>query len=66
MTDIYDRATEREELDRDLCIAAARSAPSLPYVGQCYNCGQRLPQSMRFYDKDCCDDYERLRRAGKV
>ncbi len=66
MTDVFDRATEREELERELSIAAARAVPALPYVGECYNCGQRLPQGMRFCDRDCCDDYERRRRAGKL
>lgn len=62
--DIYDQATEREERDREMALKiAARSAPALPYVGCCYNCGASTPESVRFCDRDCLQDYEKRERA---
>jgi hypothetical protein len=67
MTDIYDQATEREERDREMAIAAAkRSAPALPYVGRCHNCDASLPESMRFCDADCCRDFEKRQRLSRL
>lgn len=64
MTDIFDQATEREEKERELSIAAARrSAPVLPYVGVCHNCEAPTAPSVRFCDKHCLEDYERRKRA---
>ena len=36
MTDIFDQATEREELERERAIQAARSVPALPATGRCH------------------------------
>ncbi len=64
MADIIDKANDRAALDLQRALAAAaRAAPPLPYVGQCYNCEASLPPSMRFCDGDCCRDYEKRQRA---
>jgi hypothetical protein len=64
MTDIYDQATEREEKERELAIAAARrSAPVLPFIGVCHNCQAPTAPSVRFCDSDCLADYEKRKRA---
>ena len=65
--DIFDQATEREEKDRALAMKiASQSAPALPYCGCCYNCGATTPPSVRFCDKDCCDDYQKRERAKRM
>lgn len=62
--DIYDQATEREEKERELAIAAARrSVPVLAYTGVCHNCEAPTAPSVRFCDKLCLEDYERRKRA---
>lgn len=65
MTDFSDKATEREELDRDLAVAAARSrAGGPPDIGQCHNCGEPLQPGMRFCDLDCRDDWQKRQGRG--
>ena len=64
--DIYDQATEREEKERELSIAAARrSAPVLPYTGVCYNCEAPTAPSVRFCDSLCLEDFEKRERAKR-
>lgn len=68
--DDIDRAQEREMLDRDLAIAAARRA-ALPATGHCYNCEASVPPGVSFCDADCRADYERQadawrRQGGKA
>jgi hypothetical protein len=56
--DDIDRAQAREEMDRDLAIAAARKNVLLA-TGECHNCGATVPDGWCFCDADCRDDYER-------
>ena len=68
MADDIDRAQDREQLDRDLAIAAAkRSAAStlLPACGQCYNCQSNVPAGLRYCDKPCADDHA-ARKSAEV
>ena len=58
--DISDQASDTEQLDRDLCIRAARQrAEKLEFKpkGRCYNCNARLSHGMRHCDADCRDDH---------
>lgn len=61
MSDEADVANEQMELT--LASARSRRAPSLPAIGQCYNCEETLRFGV-FCDADCRDDYER-RVKGK-
>ena len=62
--DIFDQASDREQHDRMLAIAAAsHSAPELPAVGECYNCQSSVPAGLRYCDKDCRDDHARTKGA---
>ena len=64
MTDIFDRATEREEQERERAIAAARKPVSVvPFTGFCHNCQAPLVPSIRFCDQECCEDFEKRRSA---
>lgn len=64
--DIIDQAAEREQMDRDLALAAARNhAPALVPCGVCFNCEASVPAGADFCDSDCRDDYER-RKAAEV
>lgn len=65
MVDIYDRASEREDNDRELAIQAALdriAAAKLAPKGACYNCDEPLAPGLTFCDADCSADHElRLR-----
>lgn len=64
MADEIDRAQEREQIDRDLAIAAAVvSAHVLPACGECYNCQSAVSGALRFCDADCRSDWERRKNA---
>ena len=64
MTDSIDVACEREQLDRDLAIAAAKhSAPDLPACGECYNCQASVPEGFRFCDSVCRNDWSNRKRC---
>ena len=66
MTDIFDRASEREQLERDLAISSARkSAPSVQATGHCLWCNAELARGKRWCDAECCEDWELNEAAGK-
>lgn len=62
--DIYDMASEREDRDRELAIDFHRkSNQSLLPVGSCYFCESIISDGRLFCDKDCCNDWEREKKA---
>lgn len=55
--DVFDRATEREEQDRELAMQNRR--PSGPAAtGHCLACEAPLPDGQRWCDSECRDDWE--------
>ena len=72
MTDIFDRASEREQLERDLAIGSARkSAPSVQATGHCLWCNAELGQGKRWCDAERREDWEldqesRKRHRGRA
>lgn len=68
MTDIYDQASERETLDRELAIKEAlrtSSANRLHPKGRCYNCEEPVSHGGLFCDADCSADHELRQRAAR-
>lgn len=74
VADLYDQATEREEHDRELAIAAARRpVPTLPdATGGCLNCGDDIAEAdaagEAIADRWCCVECQEdwtARRARK-
>lgn len=64
MTDIYDQATAREELERELALQQTRySAKPLPH-GTCNNCEASCVGA--FCDQDCREDWETRQRMAKI
>lgn len=64
MADIIDQANDRAEMDLQRALTAAlRSAPVLPFIGECHNCSEPLPGSLRFCDADCRSDFELRKQA---
>lgn len=64
--DELDIAAEREHIERDYLIGAARrrSGPSLLPVGECHACGEEVELPRLFCDSDCAGVWERRRRAS--
>lgn len=56
--DQFDRATEIEERDRALALAARKPAGPAA-TGKCLNCGDALGEGLRWCDRDCHDDWTR-------
>lgn len=67
MADIYDRASEREDHDRELAIAAVqmRQPRELTRTGKCHNCSEPVPTGAVFCDSDCSADHELRMRARR-
>lgn len=69
MADIFDQASEREQMDRDLAIKHALASIRFSAIkpnGSCHNCGEPLEYSHNlFCDNDCGTDYERRQRAKR-
>lgn len=58
--DDSDKATAREELDRDLALKNLKPAGPAP-TGACLNCDEPLPPGLRWCDALCRDDWEARR-----
>lgn len=65
MTDVFEQASEREQLERDLAIRYSRKINALPYKGACYFCEKPLPEPLRFCDSFCRDDHQKEEEALK-
>ncbi len=55
-------ATVEQHLKR----ALSRRHATLPAIGQCYSCAKPAEGSLRFCDRECLDDYERVEKARKL
>lgn len=65
MADICDRASDRELIDTERAIAAARAPLAYEPVacGHCYNCDEPVGDGLRFCDECCRDDYQARKAA---
>jgi hypothetical protein len=53
--------TQQQHLDR----AMSRRHATLPSVGTCYSCAERVAEGRRFCDSDCLSDWERIEAARR-
>lgn len=58
MTDFFDRAAALELQQREDALANQKLFEALPYIGECHNCREPLPDPLRFCDKYCRDDFD--------
>ena len=67
MTDMHERASDREQMDRDLAIEAARNTrPEAPITGHCLWCNESLTGGRRWCEGDGCkEDWELAQEAQK-
>lgn len=48
-----------------LKAARARRHETLPAIGQCYSCHESVAAGLRFCDRDCMADWERVQAARR-
>lgn len=65
MSDEFDRASDLEEIHREMAIRDVQQRTSLPDVGACYYCSEHTPPGRRFCDSECRDGYEAEQAARK-
>lgn len=59
MSDIYDQASDREQIDRDLAIASARkNTGTAKATGHCLWCNESLELGKRWCDAECREFWE--------
>lgn len=68
MADVFDQASEREDIDRELAIKATLNrieSSRLAPTGFCHNCQEPLRPAQLFCDADCSADHELRMRAKR-
>ena len=65
MTDEADRSDDRIAAAIEEGLQRVRRAPTLPYAGACYFCGEEVSQPLRFCDSFCRDDFDAMQAAKK-
>lgn len=66
--DIFDKASEREQQDRELALNTQRDRAvrdTLIPTGRCYFCEGDISAGRLFCDGDCRDDFERERKRRR-
>lgn len=68
MTDIYDRAQQLDEAEREACVAAQLAKPGLKSTGYCLDpgCFAPLPKGQLFCGEECRDYYEKQERLERI
>ena len=62
MTDVFDIASELEELRREKAIKF-RKPEGPKATGKCLWCGESLEDGRRWCDRACCAAWERARKS---
>jgi hypothetical protein len=57
MSDIFDDASDTEQLHREMAIQEIRSKKRHPYTGHCLCCNELIPKG-RFCSAECREDWE--------
>lgn len=66
--DIYDRAQQLDEAEREACVAAQRAKPGLAATGFCRDpgCHKPLPEGQLFCGAECRDYFEKQQRMQQI
>jgi hypothetical protein len=65
MSDMFDDASDLEELHRNLAIKAVRERGQLKFSGHCLCCNEIIKEG-RFCSIDCREDYELEQKFKKI
>ena len=68
MTDIYDKAQQLDEAEREACVAKQLAKPGLKATGYCLDpgCFAPLPKGQLFCGTECRDYYEKQERMKQI
>lgn len=68
MTDIYDKAQQLDEAERDACVALQLAKPRLKATGFCLDpaCFAPLPKGQLFCGDECRDYFEKQERMNRI
>lgn len=66
--DVYDRAQQLDEAEREACVAAQRAKPGLTATGFCLDpgCHKPLPKGQLFCGTECRDYFEKQQRMKRI
>ena len=65
MSDIFDDASDTEQLHREMAIQEIRSKKRHPYTGHCLCCNELIPEG-RFCSAECRKDWELEQKIKKI
>lgn len=65
MSDIFDDASDTEQLHREMAIQEIRSKKRHPYTGHCLCCNELIPEG-RFCSAECREDWELEQKIKKI
>lgn len=65
MADLFDQASDLEQLTIDIALQNHQAAPRLKPKGLCYYCSDPVPPTVLFCDADCCQWYDAEQAAKK-
>jgi hypothetical protein len=65
MSDIFDDASDTEQLHREMAIQEIRSKKRHPYTGHCLCCNELIPKG-RFCSVECRKDWELEQKIKKI
>ena len=60
MADVADDADIQQANAMNILLKVRK--PVLPYIGECYNCGEPVPNTHKFCDGECQEDYEHIQK----
>ena len=64
-SDLFDDASDMEELHRTLSIQSIRKQKQHPFTGHCLCCNERIPQG-RFCSAECREDWEKDQKIMRI
>ncbi len=65
MPDLFDLATEREEMDRDIALRVRKPEGPKP-TGVCLWCGEPVEEGRRWCDAFCRNGWERVKASREA
>lgn len=65
MSDEFDRASEAEQMHRDLAIKAIRAREKEKFLGHCVYCNEPVKQGS-FCGAECREDYELEQKFKRI
>ncbi len=65
MSDLFDDASETEQLHREMAIKEIRNKKKALFTGHCLCCNEHIPEG-RFCSSECREDWEMEQKIKKI